>query len=316
MIRFFIGLMIFSQAAFAQDTFPSRPVRILVGFPAGGPSDIPARFIADRLRAPLGQPVIVENKTGAAGMIALREVLAAPADGHTLLLCSYIDAVNTLLYTKAAYRIEDLAPVSLVQRAYYAFAIPADLPVATLPEFIRHARAKPGRPNYGTTGAGSVTGVLTPQLPKMAGLSLTGVNFKGTGPAFQELVAGRIHLVAGPLFGAIPLYQGKKVKLIGVTSGERLAIAPEVPTLTEQGTPLVSSGWWGVCARGGVQRNILETLSRHRAAAVNSEEFRGAMGKSGVTAAASCVEEFGRLISDTAKEARDLYRELGIGPVE
>lgn len=316
MLRALILFLVLVPVVQAQDAFPSRPVRILVGFPAGGPSDIPARFIADRIRVPLGQPVIVENKTGAAGMIALRDVLAAPADGHTLLLCSYIDAVNTLLYTKAAYKVEDLAPVSLVQRAYYAFAIPADLPASTLPEFIRHARARPGELNYGTTGPGSVTDVLPRQLAKMTGLSLTGITFKGTGPAFQDLMAGRIHLVAGPLFGAIPLYQGKKVKLIGVTSAERLAIAPEVPTLSEQGTPLVSSGWWGVCARAGVPRTILDTLNRHVAAAVNSEEFRSAMGKTGVIAVASGVDEFGRILADTAKEARDLYRELGIGPVD
>src|SRR6202008_2244997 len=132
--------MVFASAASAQD-FPNRTIRVLVGFPAGGPSDVPARIIAEKLRVALGQPVIVENKTGAAGMIALNEMLAQPRDGHTLLLCSYIDAINPLLYKKVAYKLEDVAPVSLIQKAYYAFTIPAEYPASDLKGFIAHAKA-------------------------------------------------------------------------------------------------------------------------------------------------------------------------------
>ena len=121
--------LLFASAAMAQD-FPNRAIRIVVGFPAGGPSDVPARIIAEKLRVTLGQPVIVENKTGAAGMIALNDVLAQPRDGHTLLLCSYIDAINPLLYKKVSYKLDDVAAVSLIQKAYYAFTIPAEYPVS------------------------------------------------------------------------------------------------------------------------------------------------------------------------------------------
>ena len=117
-----IVFALFAVSASAQD-FPNKTIRIVVGFPAGGPSDVPARIIAEKLRVALGQPVIVENKTGAAGMIALNEMLAQPRDGHTLLLCSYIDAINPLLYKKVAYKLDDVAPVSLIQKAYYAFTI-------------------------------------------------------------------------------------------------------------------------------------------------------------------------------------------------
>ena len=118
---------------------------MLVGFPAGGPSDVPARIIAEKLRVALGQPVIVENKTGAAGMIALNEMLAQPRDGHTLLLCSYIDAINPLLYKKVAYKLDDVAPVSLIQKAYYAFTIPTEYPASDLKGFIAHAKAQARR---------------------------------------------------------------------------------------------------------------------------------------------------------------------------
>src|SRR6185503_17622874 len=141
------AFVLFASAASAQD-FPNKTIRIVVGFPAGGPSDVPARILAEKLRV-LGQPVIVENKTGAAGMIALNDVLAQPRDGHTLLLCSYIDAINPLLYKKVAYRLEDVAPVSLIQKAYYAFTIPAEYPASDLKGFIAHAKTKPGALNYG-----------------------------------------------------------------------------------------------------------------------------------------------------------------------
>ena len=131
------------RGAAAQD-FPNKTIRIVVGFPAGGPSDVPARIIAEKLRV-LGQPVIVENKTGAAGMIALNDVLAQPRDGHTLLLCSYIDAINPLLYKKVAYKLDDIAPVSLIQKAYYAFTISNELPVNDLKGFIAHAKIEARR---------------------------------------------------------------------------------------------------------------------------------------------------------------------------
>ena len=152
------AFVLFAPAASAQE-FPNKTIRIVVGFPAGGPSDVPARILAEKLRV-LGQPVIVENKTGAAGMIALNDVLAQPRDGHTLLLCSYIDAINPLLYKKVAYKLDDIAPVSLVQKAYYAFTISNALPVNDLKGFIAHAKTKPGALNYGKVGSGSVTELL------------------------------------------------------------------------------------------------------------------------------------------------------------
>ena len=123
----------------SAQTFPSKPIKILVGFPAGGPSDIPARLIAAKMQAALGQPVIVENKTGAAGMIALKDLLAQPRDGHTLLLCSYIDAINPSIYKRVDYKLDDIVPVSMVQKAYYAIAVPNALPVNNLKEFVAPA---------------------------------------------------------------------------------------------------------------------------------------------------------------------------------
>jgi tripartite-type tricarboxylate transporter receptor subunit TctC len=285
-----------ASTARAQD-FPSRTIRMLVGFPAGGPSDVPARLIAEKMREALGQAVVVENKTGAAGMIALNEMLAQPRDGHTLLLCSYIDAINPLLYKKVTYKLDDIAPVSLIQKAYYAFTISNELPANDLKGFIAHAKSKPGALNYGKVGSGSVTELLARQLEKVAGISMTGVTFRGTGPAVQEVAAGRLDFMVGPLAVTIPLHEAKKVKIIGMTSPERLPVAPDVPTLKEQGTDIVNYGWWGVCAAAGTPRPVLETLNKHIATAVASPEFKTVIEKTGVIPVSSSVDEFAAIIA-------------------
>jgi tripartite-type tricarboxylate transporter receptor subunit TctC len=302
--------------AAAADNFPNRPIKILVGFPAGGPSDVPARIIAEKLRVSLGQTVIVENKTGASGMIALNEMLAQPRDGHTLLLCSYIDPINTVIYNKPSYKLSDVAPVTLVQKAYYAFTIANTLPANTLDEFIRYAKSRPGELNYGRVGSGSVTEFLAKKFEQLAGITMIGVTFRGTGPAMQEMVAGRLDFMVGPLAVTMPLYEGKKVKVLGMTSPERLAVAPDVPTLTEQGIKIVNYGWWGVCTGAGVPAPVVETLNRHIADAVASEEFRTTIGKSGAIPTSTSVAEFARIMTDTAKEAGDMISELGISKLD
>jgi tripartite-type tricarboxylate transporter receptor subunit TctC len=305
------SLVMLASAAAAQD-FPSKTIRIVVGFPAGGPSDVPARLIAEKLRVATGQSVIVENKTGAGGMIALADVLAQPRDGHTLLLCSYIDAINPLLYKKVAYKLDDIAPVSLVQKAYYAFTISNEVPASDLKGFIAHAKTRPGALNYGKVGSGSVTEILARQFEKLAGIAMTGVTFRGTGPAVQEIAAGRLDFMVGPLAVTIPLHEAKKVKIIGMTSPERLPVAPDVPTLKEQGTEIVNYGWWGVCTASGTPRPVLEALNKLVAAAVASGEFKSVIEKTGVIPVSSSVDEFATIISDTAKEAAVLIKELGI----
>lgn len=308
-----LGLCAVAASALAHaQSYPSKPIRMLVGFPAGGPSDVPARIIGQQLQTVLGQPVVVENKTGAAGMIALNEMLAQPRDGHTLLLCSYIDPTNVHLYKKAAYKIEDLAPVSMITRAYYAIVVPPDSPVNSIKDFIALAKAKPGALNYGKVGSGSVTEIIPRQLEKDAGIKMTGVTFRGTGPALQEVVAGRIDFAVSPLSLAIPLFNEKKVKIIAMTSPERLPVAKDVPTLKEGGVNIVNYGWWGVCAAAGTPRPILDQLNKQVAAAVASEQFRTTMEKTGVIPETSSVDAFGKMIADTAADAGKTIKDLGI----
>ena len=301
--------------ALAQD-YPNRSIRLLVGFPAGGPSDVPARIIAEKMQAALGQPVVVENKTGAAGMIALNEMLAQPRDGYTLLLCSYLDASNTLLYKKVAYKLDDIAPISLVSKAFYAFTVPTSLPVSSMAEFIAYAKERPGKLNYGKVGAGSVTELLAKQLEKVAGISMVGVPFKGTGPALQEVIAGRLEFTVSPLALALPQYEGGNVKILGLTSPGRLAVAPKVPTLVEQRVPIASYGWWGMCAASGTPKPVVDKINSVVTAAVSSSDYKSVMEKGGAVAVASTPEQMSGIITETVKDFDYLINTLGIKQLE
>ena len=308
-------LAIGALPALAQ-SYPSKPIRLLVGFPAGGPSDVPARLIAAKMQTALGQPVVVENKTGAAGMIALKDMLAQPRDGHTLLLCSYIDAINPLIFKKVDYQLSEIVPVSLVQKAYYAIAVPNALPVNSLKEFIAHAKANPGKLNYGKVGSGSVTEVVPRQFEKMSGISMTGVTFRGTGPALQEVVANRLEFMVGPISLTVPLLEGKQLKVLAMTSPGRLASAPDVPTMKEQGVPIVSEGWWGVCAASGTPAPVLEAVNKQVVAAVNSPDFKTPIEKTGVIAGASTLADAAKIWKETAADAEKLYKDIGFEKVD
>jgi len=311
-----LGACAFAGAASAQG-YPNKPIRMLVGFPAGGPSDVPARLIAAQLQNSLGQPVVVENKTGAAGMIALKDMLAQPRDGHTLLLCSYIDAINPLIYKKVDYKLDDIVPVSLIQKAYYAFAVPNETPAGNIQEFIAYAKSKPaGALNYGRVGSGSVTEYLARQFAKTAGFSMTGVTFRGTGPALQEMVAGRLDFMVGPLFLTMPLYESRKLKVLATTSPERLAVAPNVPTLREQGVPIANYGWWGVCAASGTPQAVLDTISRQVSTIVNAPEFKAALEKTGVVAGTTTLAESAKVWRDTTEEAAQIFKDIGMEQID
>ncbi len=311
-----IAAVVAAAPAASAQTYPSKPIRLLVGFPAGGPSDVPARLIAAKMQAAMGQPVVVENKTGAAGMIALKDMLAQPRDGHTLLLCSYIDAINPLIYKKVDYKLDEIVPVSMVQKAYYAIAVPNALPVNDLKAFIAHAKANRGKLNYGRVGAGSVTEVVPRQFEKTSGFEMTGVTFRGTGPALQEVVANRLEFMIGPISLTMPLYEAKQLKVLAMTSPTRLASAPNVPTMKEQGVNIVSEGWWGVCAASGTPAPILEAVSKQVVAAVNSPDFKTPIEKTGVIAGSSSLAEAAKIWKDTAEDAERLYKTIGFEKVD
>ena len=285
----------------AQD-YPVRPIRMVVGFTAGGPTDIPARFIADRLAAALGRPVIVENKPGAGATLAANDVMSRGRDGYDLLVCTYFDAVNTLFYKSLHYRLEDLVGITLIARYGYAVAVANALPVDTFPELIAYARQHPGEVNYGHLGVASTQNLIAKRLEKLAGVHMTAIPYKGSTEATQEIMAGRNHIYIGPPIGIISLYQAKELKVLAVTGHERLASIPEVPTLKESGIPLVAYAWVGICAGAGIPRSVVDLLNKRITAIVESPEYRSLVEKSGSLAVSSTPEEFHRVIEENQAE--------------
>lgn len=304
---------VFSAApAAAQDTYPTRPVRLVVGFGAGGPTDIPARFMADKLGTALGQRVIVENKPGAAGMLATRDVLAQPADGYNLLLCTHFESINTVLYKKPGFTLSDIAPISLIARYYYGLALSNAIPANTIEELMAYAKARPGEVSYGTIGAGSAQEIMARQFERLAGISMNRIPFRTGAQVMPDLVAGRVHFYVSPTIGVVPQYQAKQLKIIGVTSPQRLKGLPDIPTLKEKGIDYVRYGFLGVCAREGTPQAIVEQLNRHIVAVVASPDYRELIEKGGSLPESSNPAGLGQVIAQTVDDVAATIREFGL----
>lgn len=296
----------------AQDSYPSRTIRLVVGFGAGGPTDIPARFIADKLGPLLGQRVIVENKPGAGGQIAARDVLAQSRDGYNLLLCTHFEAINVALYKRVAFKLSDFAPITQISKYYYGLALANSLPAKTLDEFFAHAKANPSQVHYASVGGGSVQEIFARQLAKRAGVELNKVAFKDGASVMRELLAGRVHFFVSPTLSMLPHYQAGKLKVLAVTSPERLPVAPDVPTLMEKGINFVAFGWLGVCAGAGTPQPIIALLNRHIGAIVNSPDYRALIEKAGSIPISSTPAELGKILVDTHDQVASTIQEFGM----
>jgi tripartite-type tricarboxylate transporter receptor subunit TctC len=291
-------------------SYPDRPIRLVVGFGVGGPTDIPARFIADKLSEALGQRVFVENKPASGGIVATRDVIARPADGYTLLLCTHFEPINVAAYKDPGFKLSDLAPISLIAKYYYGLALSNAIPPTDIGSFIAYAKAHPGQVNYGTVGFGSAQEILARQLEKVTGITMNQVPFRGGAQPVQEIVAGRIDFYTAPPLALIPHYRDRQLKIIAVSSPERLDALPEVPTLAEAGINFIRSGWLGVCAPAGTPAAIIELLNRDIAPIVRSLEYRTLIETAGSIAAASTPEELERIMQQTLAEVAPTIAEF------
>jgi len=307
-----VGALIALGTPGAADDYPSRPIRLVLGFTAGGPTDIPARFLAERLSVSLGKPVVVENKPGAGAMLAALDVLSRPRDGYDLLLCTYFDAVNTLLYRNVKYKLSDIVGISLIARYSYAVAVSNVLPAQSFKQLIDYTQENPNRVNYGHLGAGSTQNLLAKKLEKLTGMKMTAIPYKGTPEAMQEVVAGRTHLMIGPPLAILPLYESRQVKVLAVTGAERMASMPDFPTLKESGIPFVAYAWLGVCAGVGTPAPVVDLLNSRVVEIVNSADYRALVDKSGSIAVSSTPQAFHELIEQTASDAAPIIREFGL----
>ena len=267
--------------------YPLKPIRLVVGFGAGGPTDIPARFIADKLGERLGQRVLVENKPVAAGMLATRDVLSQPRDGYTLLLCTHFEAINTASYTNPGFKLDDIGPISLIAEYYYALALSLRVPAEDFASFVQYAKSHPGEVSYATIGAGSAQEILARQLEKLAGITMNRIPFRGGPQVVQEMIAGRVDFYVSPTLGVVPQYESRQLRLLAVSAPERLPKVPQVPTLKEAGIDYVRFGWLGICAAEGTPQPIIDRLNREIVSIVATPDYATIIENAGSIAMSS-----------------------------
>jgi tripartite-type tricarboxylate transporter receptor subunit TctC len=292
--------------------YPVKPIRLVVGFAAGGPTDIPARFIADKLGEKLGQRVFVENKPVAAGMVATRDVLSQPRDGYTLLLCTHFEAINIASYANVGFKLDDIAPISLIAEYYYALALSLRVPAEDFASFVQYAKSHPGEVSYATIGAGSAQEILARQLEKLAGITMNRIPFRGGPQVVQEMIAGRVDFYVSPTLAVVPQYESKQLRLLAVSAPERLQRVPQVPTLKEAGINYVRFGWLGICAAEGTPQPIIDRLNRDVVSIVATPEYTTMIENAGSIAISSTPEQLGQVIKQTLDDVAATIQEFGL----
>ena len=254
-----LALLPWATPALAQE-YPSRPIRLLVGFAAGGSTDVFARAIAPRLQALLGQPVVIENRPGAGGNIATEATTRSAPDGYTLLLGTIGPlAINPTLYGNLSFDpLKDLTPVSLVGEVPNVLAVPVDRPFRSVADIITAAKARPETLNFGSSGIGSAGHLAAEQLNLMAGIRTTHVPYRGGGALLPELIAGRVDYAFTTALNGIPQAEAGKLRILGVPNGKRVPLLPEIPTIAESGLPGFDGvDWAAMMAPPGLPAPIL-----------------------------------------------------------
>ncbi len=261
-------------AATAQTDYPTRPIRLIIPFPAGGGTDIVGRLVAQKMSETLNQPVVVENVGGAASMIGAERAARAPADGYTLFLGgANTFAINPHLYKKINYRLEDFAPISMLAKVPMSFDMNKSVPAATLKEFAAYAKSHHDKLNYGTAGPGGTSHLLGVMVEAALGVQMVPVHYRGTGPALIDLMGGQTQVYFDNVASSLPQWQTGQIKILAVSSAERLPIAPDIPTFAESGYPdVVFYNQWSLLAPAGTPKPIIDKLNAAVVRALKSDD--------------------------------------------
>ena len=286
--------------------YPTRPVRVIVGFAPSGAADILARLIAQRLSERLGQPFVVENRPGAAMNIATEYVTKAAPDGYTLLNITTINAWNASIYKNLEFNfLRDIVPVASMSRSGGVLEVHPSVPVKSVAEFIAYAKANPGKINMGTGGPGSGPHMYGSLFAMMTGVDLVAVHYHGTGPAVPDLLSGRLQCMFDLVTSSIGSIKDGKLRPLGVTTATRYDALPDVPPIADTVPGYEASGWQGIGAPAGTPIEILDKLHGEMDAALTDPAFTARLADLGAPAYASTREEFAKVIAaDTAKWAK------------
>jgi tripartite-type tricarboxylate transporter receptor subunit TctC len=290
--------------ASAADTYPSRPLRLIVPFPPGGGNDIVARLVATRLGEGLGQQIVIDNRGGAGGTIGTDMTAKAAPDGYTVLVNNISLAVNHTLFQKLPYdTLADLAPVSLIGRQPNVVVVHPALSARNVRELVTLARSRPGQLNYGSGGNGTASHLATEMFKLMTKIDLVHVPYKGLGPALTDLVGGRLELIVSTLASAMPQVKGGKLRPLAVTTARRSSFFPEVPTMDEAGVKGYEfSTWYGLLVPAGTPKAVVDRLNAETKKVVSSSAAREQFVAQGLEPAASTPQEFGAYLrSEVAK---------------
>lgn len=295
-------------------SFPTRPVTLVVPFAAGGPTDLAARVLAEQMRGALRGQVIVENRPGSSTIIGARHVASAPADGHTLLMATTTTlATNPHIYSPLSYSVEDFAPVGLAVKVPLGLAVRATLPARSIAEFRDYVRARPGRMNYGTPGTGSNSHLVMALASMALGIQMTEVPYRGTAPALNDLVAGNVDAVVDAIATLAPLHRAERIRVLGNFDDGRSNVLPDVPTFQESGfQDLVAFTWNAVLAPAATPPDVIQMLNTALNAAVRAPATRDRFAELGFVAQTSTPAELAAFIRVESDRLGPLIRQLGI----
>jgi len=305
-------LALFTAVAAAQ-SYPTKPVRLIIPFPPGGSNDVVGRMIAFQLAERLGRQVVADNQGGAGGIIGTDAAAKAAPDGHTLLLISVAYAFGASMYKLPYDPATAFAPVALLGTGPVVLAVTAKLPVNSLKELIALAREKPGELNYASAGVGSFQHLASALFKLQSGLDIVHVPFKGGGPAMMDVIAGNTQIAIGSLIQTLPHIRSGRLKPLGVGSAARVPALPDVPTISEAGVPgYEATNWWGIVAPAGTPRPVIERLHRELSVILASAETKKRFESEGGEAAQMTPEEFGRFIAAEMMKWARVVKEAGI----
>jgi tripartite-type tricarboxylate transporter receptor subunit TctC len=307
-------LLAIAGTAHAQ-TYPDKPIRLLVGFAAGGPADIMARLVGDKIAEAWGKPVIVENVTGGAGNVAADRVAKAAPDGYTLMAAASATIVtNPSLYQKLGFDpVKDFIPITQVVYTPNLLAVPADLPVKSVAELVAYARAQPGKVTFGSAGVGTSQHLAGELFKTMAGIDITHVPYRGIAAVMPDLLAGRISMVFGNITAVLPFVREGRLRALAVTSTRRWASVPDLPTMIEAGyKDFDSTAWFSLMAPAGTPAPIIDKIHQETVRILARPEIRKRFDEIGMEPIGNTPAEFAAVIAAETPQWAKVIKDAGV----
>jgi tripartite-type tricarboxylate transporter receptor subunit TctC len=297
------------------ETYPSRPVRIVVGFAPGGPNDIAARIIGQWLSDRLGQPFIIDNRPGASGNIATETVVKAAPDGYTLLIIPLSSTVNATLYKNLPFVfLRDIAPIATISRNIFVMEVHPSMPVKTGPEFIAYAKANPGKINWASPGSGTGPNMAAELFKMMTGITMVHVPYRGSGPMVADLIGGQVQFAFDGISSSIEHIRSGRLRALGVSPAARTDALPDVPTVGEFLPGYEASGWTGIGAPHGIPAAVVEVLNREIRAGLADSKINARLADLGNVAYATSAGEFGALLASETEKWGKVVVSAGLKP--